>query len=89
MKSRKHKEPESAPLLDRAAVFDNPTPRDRNGYLFLKCPACGNVVTGNFYQICEIPKETARGDFSGDSSTLDLACPCGMHFHGYTRVTAP
>jgi len=65
----------------------------RNGHLFLKCPACGSIMTGYFYQICEVPRTTRpgerAGDFPGDCSTLDLECPCGTHFHGYVRIQPP
>jgi hypothetical protein len=86
---KKQKPTEAAPLLDLVAkqpADPEPTPNSRNGYLFLNCPGCGNVLTGGFYQISEAaPLAESHGPF-GDSSTLDLSCPCGVRFHGYARI---
>lgn len=74
-------------------VVAPPEADPRNGYLFLMCPACGAIMTGYFYQICEVPRTISPsqkpGDFNGDCSTLDLECPCGTHFHGFARLQKP
>lgn len=84
------KRTEAAPLPDRVArqpADPEPTPDSRNGYLFLNCPGCGNVLTGSFYQLSEAaPLSESHDLFTGDSSTLDLDCPCGVRFHGYSRI---
>jgi len=87
--------PDTAPLLERAAAeASSSTPEHRNGYLFLKCPACGSIMVGNFYPISPVPKNPAtlvkeivdNPNFVGDCSTLNIDCACGVHFHGFTRI---